>query len=125
MINRAKNIVLIGSLGCLWQGPRGQTSPFSVQTVDGYYNCCTTVHNCDNCRDPYSDDEKSSSYYLRNQISLRSVYLGGFWWLATYSIILSEAMNYRNLYLAIISGIRFPVGPCAWEGSGDWLLIQL
>ena len=22
---------------------RGQTSPFSVQTVDGHYNCCTTV----------------------------------------------------------------------------------
>ena len=22
---------------------RGQTSPFSVQPVDGHYNCCTTV----------------------------------------------------------------------------------
>ena len=22
---------------------RGQTSPFSGQTVDGHYNCCTTV----------------------------------------------------------------------------------
>ena len=50
VINRAKyffNRITRVSLA------RGQTSPFSVQTVDGRYNCCTTVttvvlpNNCD------------------------------------------------------------------------------
>ena len=40
LINRSKYFLNLFTRVSL---ARGQTSPFSVQTVDCHYNCCTTV----------------------------------------------------------------------------------